>query len=80
MKIKDAVVKQMAKCCQAKGIRKNELANLAGLTPSTVYSFFDGTRRDVGIVTLKKLCDGLDISIADFFNDPLFQNLEQEME
>lgn len=48
-------------------MRYNELAVRAGVTPSTVYSLMNEERQDVSVSTVKKLCDGLDISIADFF-------------
>lgn len=62
------------------GIAHNELATLAGVTPSTVYSMMNECRKDVSVVTVKKLCDGLDLSICDFYNHPLFAALEQEIE
>ena len=80
MKIKDAIVARLIELCAQRNIRKNELANLAGLTPSTVYSIFDKSRRDIGMITVKKLCDGLEITVTDFFDSPLFKELEQEME
>lgn len=61
------------------GIKFNELATSSGVTPSTVYSMMDSRRKDVSVVTVKKLCDGLDISIPEFFNTPVFENLEQEI-
>lgn len=58
----------------------NELATLAGVTPSTVYSMMDARRRDVSIVTIKKLCDGLEITLGTFFSAPEFEALEQEIQ
>jgi len=55
------------------------LANLAGVTPSTVYSMIDKNRREISITTIKKLCDGLNISLGDFFSASIFDNLEQEI-
>jgi len=57
-----------------------ELAILSGVTPSTVYSMMDDRRKDVSVITVKKLCDGLDITIPQFFDDPLFERLEQEIQ
>jgi DNA-binding Xre family transcriptional regulator len=61
-------------------IKANELATLSGVTPSTVYSMLDSRRRDVSIVTIKKLCDGLDITLGEFFSTPAFDSLEQEIQ
>lgn len=79
MQIKDAIVKRFENLCGERNIRLNELATLSGVTPSTVYSMFDDRRRDISVITVKKLCDGLDISIAEFFNDKIFKSLEQEI-
>ncbi|WP_092755150.1 helix-turn-helix domain-containing protein [Hydrogenoanaerobacterium saccharovorans] len=54
----------------------NELSNLCGLTPSTVYSLMDPTRKDVRITTIKKICDGLEITLGEFFTSAEFDNLE----
>lgn len=80
MAVKDAVVRRFEELCRERGIRLNELATLAGVTPSTVYSMMDARRRDVSIVTIKKLCDGLDITLGEFFSTPEFDALEQEIQ
>lgn len=77
--IKDAIVLRLQNICRERGIRYNELATRSGVTPSTVYSLMSETRRDLSVITLKKLCDGLDMTITDFFEDDLFRTLEQEM-
>ena len=80
MRMKEAIVKRFRQLCQDRNIKYNELATLSGVTPSTVYSMMDSRRKDVSVITVKKLCDGLEISIPDFFNDPLFDYLEQEIQ
>ena len=79
MFVKDAVVRRFREICLQRGIKPNELANLAGVTPSTVYSMLNETRRDLSIITIKKLCDGLEISLGEFFSTPEFDALEQEI-
>ena len=79
MLIKDAVVLRLQNICKERNIRYNELATRSGVTPSTVYSLMDKTRRDLSIITLKKLCDGLDMTITEFFHDEIFMTLEQEI-
>ena len=79
MAVKDPVAKRFAEICKERGIKPNELATLAGVTPSTVYSMLDVRRRDVSMVTIKKLCDGLGVSLGDFFSAPEFDALEQEL-
>ena len=80
MGVKDAVTARFASICRQRGIKYNELAVKAGVTPSTVYSMMDVRRRDVSIVTIKMLCDGLEMSLAEFFAGPEFQKLEQELQ
>lgn len=79
MSVKDAVAERFCQICRERGIRTNELASISGVTPSTAYSMLDPTRRDISIVTIKKFCDGLDISLAHFFDAPVFDELEQEI-
>lgn len=80
MQIKEAVVQRFQELCQERSIKYNELATLSGVTPSTVYSMMDERRKDISIITVKKLCDGLDISITTFFDAPIFRSLEQEIQ
>ena len=79
MSVKDVVAKRFQELCRERGIRINELANVSGVTPSTVYSLMDERRRDVSILTIKKLCDGLDLKLSTFFSSPEFDALEQEI-
>ena len=79
MGIKDAIVLRIKELCEQKEIKYNTLATNSGVTPSTVYSLLDERRKDIGVLVLKKLCDGLDISITDFFDSDIFLNLEQEI-
>ena len=77
--IKDAVTERFRQLCVERDISFTELARLAGVTPSTVYSMLQPERRDVSVLTVKKLCDGLDLCISDFFDNELFRNLPQEI-
>lgn len=79
MTVKDAVVKRFQELCADRGIKPNELANRSGVTPSTVYSMMDESRRDLSIITIKKLCDGLDVTLGEFFSTEEFDGLEQEI-
>lgn len=77
--VKDAVAERFKNLCAERNIKINELANISGVTPSTAYSMMDKNRRDVSIVTIKKFCDGLEITLGEFFSAPEFDNLEQEI-
>lgn len=79
MDLKDMIVKRVTELCIQKNIKINELANISGVTPSTVYSMMDKSRRDISIRTIKKLCDGLEITLGEFFSTAEFDMLEQEI-
>ena len=79
MSVKEAVVARFREILAQRNMRPNELANLSGVTPSTVYSMLDGRRREVTINLIKKLCDGLEMTLGDFFSAPVFDELEQEI-
>ena len=79
MNVKQATVLHFQEIMRARNIRPNELANLSGVTPSTVYSMLDEHRKELSINTIKKLCDGLEITLGEFFTAELFDNLEQEI-
>jgi len=79
MDIKDLIVERFLKLCNEKNMKINELANISGVTPSTAYSMMDKSRRDISIRTIKKFCDGLEITLGEFFSTPEFDNLEQEI-
>ncbi len=65
--------------CEKKRMTINKLATASGIAPSTLKNILYGKSQNPGIVTLKMLCDGLDISLADFFNTDEFKHLEQEI-
>lgn len=65
--------------CEGKGMTINKLATESGVAPSTIKNILYGKSRNPGIVTLKMLCDGLGITLMDFFNTEEFEKLEQEV-
>lgn len=79
MLIKDVIVLRFKNICAERNIKYNELAVRSGVTPSTVYSMMDDRRHDLSVITLKKLCDGPDMTITEFFDDDIFRSLEQEI-
>jgi len=79
MTAKEAVANRILELCAQRGIAINALANIAGVTPSTVYSMLNAKSKNPGVISLQKLCDGLEISLREFFDSPLFEGLEQEI-
>ncbi len=79
MNVKDATAERFKEILKQRHMTINELANVSGVTPSTAYSMFDSSRRDISLITVKKFCDGLDISLDEFFKDEIFLSLEPEI-
>ena len=79
MTISEAVTKRLLELCGERGLTINKLCTLSGVTQSTVSDIVNRNTPNTGIATIKKLCDGLEISIRAFFDSPLFDDLEQEL-
>ncbi|MBE5815287.1 MAG: helix-turn-helix transcriptional regulator [Clostridiales bacterium] len=79
MRIGEAVRLRIVELCQQRELSVNKLSNLSGVTQSTVNNIVSGRNRSATISTIKKLCDGLGISIQAFFASELFDDLEQEV-
>ena len=78
--VKEAVAARFVELMKERGIKTNELANRSGVTPSSVYSMLDPRRKEVSVNLVKKLCDGLEITLGEFFSAPVFDELEQEIQ
>ena len=79
MNAKTAVARRIHALCLERDIAINALANQCGIAPSTIYSMLNTKSKNPGIVSIQKVCDGLQISIREFFDDPLFENLDPEV-
>ena len=77
--IKKAVEQRIIDLCNERNIAINALANISGVSPSTIYSMLNEKSQNPGVVSIKKICDGLEISIREFFDSDLFDDLEQEI-
>ena len=79
MNISRAVAERILELCKNKNITVNKLSTISGVTQSTVNDIVNHKAKNIGIVTIKKLCDGLDMQISDFFDTYVFRSLEQEL-
>ncbi len=79
IKIGEAVRRRILELCQEQNISINALSIRSGVTQSTVNNIVSGRNSSTTISTIKKLCDGFDITINDFFDSDLFRHLEQEL-
>lgn len=79
MTIGAAVRERILQLCGERGLTPNRLATMSGITQSTLSNITSGRNNSTTVATIKKLCDGLDFSIVDFFNADVFRELEQEV-
>ena len=79
MTVGEAVRQRIIQLCQDRDISINKLSSLSGVTQSTVNNIVSGRNNSATVATIKKLCDGLGITIDDFFHSDLFKGLEQEL-
>jgi len=79
LNIGEAVKLRIIELCEQRKITINKLATISGVTQSTLNNIISGRNNSTTISTIKKLCDGLDISIVDFFDTLEFKKLEQEI-
>lgn len=79
MNTKEAVAKRILQLCEEKHIAINALANISGVAPSTIYSMLNEKSQNPGVVSIKKICDGLEITVREFFDCELFDSREQEI-
>ena len=79
MTMRECVAKRIIQLCQERNMAINALARSAGVAPSTVKNSLNGASKNPGVVTIKILCDGLGISLIEFFDTDEFRDLEQEI-
>lgn len=73
MQLSEAVAIRIVCLCRQKSLSVNKLSVMCGLRQSTVSNILNGNSKNPTIASIKKICDGLDLSLSDFFDDPVFQ-------
>ena len=79
MNTRETVANRIRFLCNERNWTPNRLATISAVPQATVKSILNGESANPGIVTIKKLCDGFDITLGEFFDDPSFDQLEQEI-
>ena len=79
MTTRECVANRIIVLCNERHLAINALARISAVPPTTVKNILNGTSQNPGITTIKKLCDGLDITLIEFFDTEDFRNLEQEI-
>ena len=80
MKIQEAIIIRIQELCDEQNITINKLATISAVHPSTLKNILYGNSFNIGIVTITRLCDGLEISVKDFFTNEIFDSLEQDIQ
>lgn len=79
MTIGEAVKERILQLCAENELSINKLSTISGVTQSTVNNIISGRNNSATVATIQKLCDGLGITIVDFFSDELFKDIEPEV-
>lgn len=79
MEIVIAIRNRILHLCAQRNITINKLATLSALSPSSIKNILYGKSNDPKIATIKKICDGLEITLGEFFSSSEFDSLEQEI-
>ena len=80
MTLQDALIRRIYGLLDERELSLNKLSTLCGMPQSTLNNIVSGRNRSATVSTIKKICDGLEITLPEFFNHPLFENLEQEIQ
>ena len=75
----DAVTTRILRLCDERNMSINKLATVCALPPSSIKNILYGKSCNPKLLTIKMICDGLDITLAEFFSTPEFDSLEQEI-
>ena len=78
MTILEVVAQRLTELMREKNLTMNGLAQVSAVPPSTVKNIFYGKSQNPGVVTIKLLCDGMGITITEFFDTSVFRELEVE--
>ena len=78
MRCKEAIRFRILELCSDRSISVNGLCQVCGITQSTINNIISGRNNSTGISTIQKICDGLEINLINFFDSPLFEDIEQE--
>ena len=78
MKLENAITKRILDLCQERNITPNKLATLSGIPSATIRCIFYGRSKNTGLRTILDICQGLNITLYEFFDDPIFKSFDIE--
>ena len=77
MTLAEAVARRLYALCDERSISLNRLCGLCGITQSTLTNIVNTGSRNPTVTTIKRVCDGCGITLAEFFDDPLFDEVDK---
>ncbi len=80
MDTREAIANRIRELCKEHNMTPNGLSYIAAVPQATIKSILNGESKNPGTVTIKKLCDGFEITLGEFFSTPEFDALEQEIQ
>ena len=78
MKLSEAMSRKLLKICEERDISINKLATICLLTQSTVQNIIECNSSNPKLLTIVRICDGLGMTLEEFFSDELFINIDRE--
>ena len=79
MTTREVIAKRIMDLCFERGITPNKLSSISAVPQATIKSILNGESKNPGAITLKKICDGFEITLGEFFSTAEFDSLEQEI-
>ena len=79
MNLNDAIVKRIEEICKERGSNVCDIALKGGMSPSAIYDLIKGRTKCSKVVTIKRFCEGAEMTLSQFFDTDYFKNLEQEI-
>ncbi|MBQ8494193.1 MAG: helix-turn-helix transcriptional regulator [Clostridia bacterium] len=79
MNTREAIAERIHELCRERKITANKLSTISAVPQATIKSILNGESQNPGVVTIKKLCDGFEITLGEFFSTLAFDSLEQEI-
>lgn len=78
MHLQNAIKYRVLNLCKERHITLNKLATLSGVHQSTINSLVDGASQNPKLLTIIRICLGLNIQLKDFFDDDIFKDIDDE--
>ena len=79
METSQIIINRITDLCRQRNITVGKLCTKAATNSSTICDIMNGVTKNPGVITIKKLCDALDMTLGEFFSTEEFDNAEPEI-